>query len=349
MVEATRRFQTSYAERVNTGEHKMSLKDKLSKVNVGKIAADGAARRKDGHAPEAQKTAIGFHVDSIYSDRKIAEENKLLKESVAKYEGSEPTKKLDPKSIRSSHWANRSEDSFKSKKFEEFKSEIASAGGNVQPIKVRPIAGVKEEYEIVFGHRRHRACLDLGLLVLALIEDVNDTELFTQMDRENRQRADLRPYEQGVMYARALDEGLFPSMRKMAESMGVSVAGVSKVVTLSKLPADILNAFETPLDIQFDWGSAIGSALQKNPDFVLSRAREIATHKPRPGASQVFKELMSKEGVKSLNTPKVVTGKDGATGKICFNEKRRSFEISLMGLGAKRLTDIEKAIKALLN
>ena len=81
------------------------------------------------------------------------------------------------------------------------KSEMESAGGNVQAIKVRPIPGTEpQEYEIVFGHRRHRACLDLGLEVLATIESIDDKELFKEMDRENRQRADLRPYEQGLMY-----------------------------------------------------------------------------------------------------------------------------------------------------
>jgi hypothetical protein len=48
--------------------------------------------------------------------------------------------KLDPRSIRPSTWANRHEASFESAEFEELKAEIADAGGNVQPIKVRPLA-----------------------------------------------------------------------------------------------------------------------------------------------------------------------------------------------------------------
>lgn len=36
--------------------------------------------------------------------------------------------------------------------------------------------------------------------------DVDDQQMFVEMDRENRQRKDLRPYEQGMMYGHALKE-----------------------------------------------------------------------------------------------------------------------------------------------
>ena len=45
----------------------MSIKEKLSKINVGKIVADGEAKRKIGAGSEPPKTAVGFHVESIYS------------------------------------------------------------------------------------------------------------------------------------------------------------------------------------------------------------------------------------------------------------------------------------------
>lgn len=342
------------------------LRDKIARINISQILADDEAKQASEAAVAAEsgseegqsgkrivRTAVGIHAESIYRDELLAKENEKLKGELEAFQDSEPTKKLNPKTIKASHWANRNESSFHTKEFESLKAEIESSAGNVQPIKVRKISGKPCEYEIVFGHRRHRACLELGLDVLALIEDLSDADLFTQMDRENRQRADLRPYEQGVIYAKALSEGLFPSMRKLADSLGVSVGGVSTLVALSKLPTDVLGAFESPLDIQFDWGPAIGAALQKNPDFVLNRARDIAVRKPRPSASQVLKELVSVDGVQSLNTsqikPSVLTGKNGAIGKIAFNVKRGSFEISLKGLNTNRLSDIEKAVKGLLD
>lgn len=301
------------------------------------------------------ETAPGMMADVLMAESSAIKENRELKTRLEDFDDAMPTRKIDPTSIVRSKWANRHEKSFLDKKFRQLKSEIESAGGNVQAIKVRPVrplAGQDAKYEVVFGHRRHQACLELGFNVLALVEDVSDAELFAEMDRENRQRADLRPYEQGVMYAKALDEGLFPSMRKMGESLGVDVGGISKLVALAKLPAKVLQAFESPLDIHFQWGAPIGIALQKNPDLVLNRAHEIATRSPRVNAAQVFRELIAEDGVDSVNAreskPIIVTGKGGAKGKIAFNVKRGSFEISLKGLDKKRIPDIERAIKALL-
>ena len=54
---------------------------------------------------------------------------------------------------------------------------------------------------------------------------VSDHELFSAMDRENRERADLSPYEQGTMYRRAVDEKLYPSNRRLAEASASRTLG----------------------------------------------------------------------------------------------------------------------------
>jgi ParB family chromosome partitioning protein len=271
---------------------------------------------------------------------------------LGEFEGAEVTRHIDAKMIHSSRWANRNEASFESSDFGNLKLEIESAGGNVQAIKVRPRPTKPGEFEIVFGHRRHRACLELGLPVLSVIEELTDVELFAQMDRENRQRADLRPFEQGVMYARALDEGLFPSLRKMSEALGVDVGNASKAMSLARLPQQVLAAFSSPLDLQQAWSTSLSAALQRDPDAVLSRASAVAKMDPKPSAGQVFKELIG-EGVVSNNTsktePVTVKGAGGRIGKIDFNSKKRTFEIMLSGLDASQMKAVEKAIKALIS
>lgn len=274
------------------------------------------------------------------------------KREVDRFAGADVVRTLDPVSIRASHWANRNEASFRSKDFDALKLEIENSGGNVQPIKVRPLAGVDGQFEIVYGHRRHRACLQLGLPVKAQIEQLSDAELFAQMDRENRQRADLRPYEQGVMYAKALDEGLFPSLRKMAETLGVDAGNASKAIALARLPVGILAAFDSPLDLQQAWATPLSAALQKAPDVVLSRARILANTDPKPAAAKVFKDLVG-GGVVSNNTPNPAVlelkGRAGKSGKITFNAKTQQFEISLVGLDIGQIQAVEKAIKSLLS
>jgi len=209
----------------------------------------------------------------------VLKQNEDLKKQIVEWESAKVAKLIDSKLIAPSKWANRHDDSFRSDEFLALKDEIESAGVNLQPIKirsVRPSNTLPHLYEIVFGHRRHRACLELGLPVLALLEDITDEELFTQMDRENRQRADLRPFEQGMMYARALDEGLFTSLRKLSEKLGVSISNASEAVKVARLPGSVLGAFVSPLDVQVRWAKLLTDAVEANPDVLLATAKEIS-------------------------------------------------------------------------
>lgn len=335
------------------GKIQMSLKDKLSKVNVQKIASDGEVRRKDGHVPEAQKTAIGFHIESIYADRKIAIENTTLKAELAEWEGAVPAQKLDPKLIKPSKWANRNEHSFNGSDWIDFKEEISSSGGNVQPIKVRRIVSDSASpfaYEIVFGHRRHRACLELDLPVFSLVEEINDLDLFVQMDRENRQRADLRPFEQGVMYARALDEKLYSSARKLGEALGVDFGNVAKAVALARLPQDVVNAFSTPLDLQYRWATNLNAALQKDPDAILKIAKEIQEEVPRPNSKQVLERLLRGCGtVPHTPSPAIsLKGVSGQIGTITQDAAKKSMTVTLENIDSQRIEELESIIKSFL-
>jgi ParB family chromosome partitioning protein len=157
------------------------------------------------------------------------------------------------------------------------RADIEHAGGNVQPILVRPLEGQNGSYEIVFGHRRHQACKELGLPVLSAIwtEPLTDSELFAAMDRENRERADLSPYEQGLMYHKALEESLYPSQRRLAESLGVSHTWVRKALVVAELPQPIIECFRNPLEIQHRHAEQIAGALEANRKGVLKRAEKI--------------------------------------------------------------------------
>lgn len=220
----------------------------------------------------------------------LAAEGELakLRDRLKEHEGSLPTRKLDPKDIVPSQWANRHPDAFKNAEFERLKQDIAFAGGNVQPILVRPMAGHPGRYEVVFGHRRHRACAVLSIPVLATIETspISDLELFAAMDRENRERADLSPYEQGHMYRRALDSSLYPSNRRLAEALGVSHTWVANVLQVADLPPPVLECFRTPLEVQHRHAKVIGPALERDRKAVLRRAETLrqAPSKMAPGA-----------------------------------------------------------------
>lgn len=216
-----------------------------------------------------------------------------LREHLKEYDGALPTRKLNVDSISPSRWANRHPDAYNSAEFSRLKEDIALAGGNVQAIAVRVVAEQAGRYEIVFGHRRHRACSELGIPVLATIVSavISDLELFTAMDRENRERADLCAYEQGLMYRRALDEGLYPSNRRLAEALGVSHTWVANVLQVADLPTQVLECFSSPLEVQHRHSKAVVAAMEMDRKSVLRRAEKIRQQGRRLTPSDVVAEL----------------------------------------------------------
>lgn len=249
--------------------------------------------------PARTKTAPGTMMGFLTLQSTAIQEAETLKQRMKALEGEAPLRKLDPAAIKPSKWANRHEASFLNAEFQELKADIAAAGGNVQPIKVRPVSVLngstppaETTYELIYGHRRHRACAELSIPVLAAIEEVSDVSLFEQMERENRGRKNLSAWEQGAMYRRALDDGLYGSLRRLADGLGVDVSLVSKSVSLARLPEVVVAAFQSPLDIQFRWAAPLAEALQKDPEGTLSRAQSIVDARGDLNATAILARLI---------------------------------------------------------
>ena len=285
----------------------MNLKAKASKIDFGALMST-PSNASEARAPKTAPGAMMAHANDARSE--LLRENEELRGRVARttdleaqlaevvddlraWDGAKPVRLLAPERIRRSHYANRHESSFLGEDFEQLKREIADAGGNVQAIKVRPVkAADGVEFEIVFGHRRHEACRQLGLPVLAVVDNLDDRTLFVEMDRENRDRADLSPWEQGVMYMRALDGGLFPSNRQLATALGIDPSNLGKSLALARLPGELVAAFASPLDIQLRWAPLLNKALEQDRDGLLKRAGEMATHRGARGPKAVFSFLV---------------------------------------------------------
>ena len=90
--------------------------------------------------PPKAKTAPGTMMGFLTAQSGAVQEAEVLKARLKLLEEDSPLRKLDPAIIRPSKWANRHEASFLTAEFHDLKAEIAAAGGNVQPIKVRPVS-----------------------------------------------------------------------------------------------------------------------------------------------------------------------------------------------------------------
>ena len=307
------------------------------------------------------KTAPGSMLQFMTAQSAAVKEAESLRERLASYDGALPVRRLNPATVRVSVWANRHDDSYQDAAFFALKADIAAAGGNVQPIKVRPVRVVAAargvgvgpsnppapmlapvsadpaavRYEIVFGHRRHRACLELGLPVLALVEDVPEQQLFEEMERENRARADLSAWEQGMMYLRALDQGLYPSNRQLAQAIGRDLGDVGKALSLARLPLSVVNAFRSPMDLQYRWAKPLADAQQRDPDGLVARARALKTQTSQRTAKQVFDTLVQVAApVLASRVPDIairVAGRQVAV--VCSDDRGHTLVRFAKGLG----------------
>lgn len=265
--------------------------------------ADRSARKGPATGPGGM---LAFQEEMNASN----EELKSLRDRVQRFEASLQVVQLDPALVSVSKLANRHEASFDTPEFEALKADIAISKGNVQPVKVRPVPGKNDRYELVFGHRRHRACQALGLKVLAMVESVDDSQLFMAMDRENRAREDLSPFEQGLHYQRALELKIFPSIRAMAQALEISHSSISKSIALAELPGPVVAAFRSPLELQYRWGKAIADALKADEKGVLARARELSGRKAKP-AGAIVTQVLCGQNRETVETKTMKLGKNG--------------------------------------
>lgn len=267
----------------------MSIKDRLAKKTQDLVVP---IRGEAGLTPNPMRTGPGqmLMVNSLMkeSNEKVA----VLEERLRQFEGGLPVLLLNASHVVASRWANRVAASYENAAFDQLKGEIAHAHGNIQPIKVRPIADQEGRFEIIFGHRRHRACAALDLPVLALVENLSDAELFKQMDRENRLRADLSPWEQGTMYRQALNDGVFSSREQLARELGIDPGNLSKALRLADLEPAVLAAFKSPLELQYRWAKPLADALAADRARVLAVIQQLSDASGGGSAKQVFDRLI---------------------------------------------------------
>jgi ParB family chromosome partitioning protein len=93
-----------------------------------------------------------------------------------------------------------------------------------------------------------------------------------------------------MMYQRALDAGLFPTMLALSQAIGRSVGAVSNAIAIANLPSEVVAAFNSPSEIQFRYAKELRDAVAKAPEAVVEAAKALLAIGPQPPA-EVFKAL----------------------------------------------------------
>lgn len=112
--------------------------------------------------------------------------------------------------------------------------------GVIQPIVVREVDGLGENYEIIAGERRWRASKLAGLdEIPAVIMTGDDLKVAEVALIENVQRKDLNPVEEALAY-KALIEKFGLKQEEVAAQAGKSRSAVANMLRLLELPDEIL-------------------------------------------------------------------------------------------------------------
>ena len=215
---------------------------------------------------------------------------------------SEKVEKIDPSRIFPSRFADRHADSFESHKFRKL-VKLMDGVGNISPIVIRPLVSlpyyspptnaVAPYFEIVYGHRRHQACIELKVPVNAIVRDIPDIDLVRQMDRENKGRSDLGPWEKGRSFKLAMEHLNLPTAKDLARLLNHSKSQVSRCLAIANLP-DELMIVVSPTQLKVRNGMRLVQLFECHREIMFSRLNKLRLEhqlNQRKTIGQVIAEL----------------------------------------------------------
>lgn len=299
----------------------------LGKITSGEVAAQSATpspAMRTYMGQVAQETARSF--EARIEDLELERSTGMV------------LLRLDPKQIARTAFANRHELglSASDESFRRLKASIREHGQDT-PVRVRPTGpgGGTLPYELVEGHRRHAACLELdaeldgGFPILARLDAgaADSRDLVLKMYRENAERADLSPYEYGRMFRSWLDARVFTTQADLAKSVGLSAPAVTQYLAVAELPAEVLACFPDPRQIAMRWMQPLSKALKADRAHVLAVARRIAERKGPTPPEDALHELTAPKGLKRASPSREEAVK--IQGKVAFRLARRDGRLTL--------------------
>lgn len=153
--------------------------------------------------------------------------------------GGGAVRELDPSLIDPSPYPDRLPDD-DATSFEAFKRSIETEGQKV-PVQVRKHPSSPGRYQIVYGHRRWLAAMQLDRPVRALEVEISDLDLVLAQGIENAGRQDLTWIERALFASRMDDAGI--KARHIYAALSIEDAELARMRNVYRtIPADIIEA-----------------------------------------------------------------------------------------------------------
>lgn len=201
---------------------------------------------------------------------------------------------------------------FDNGKMSELKDSIKNSG-LLQPITVRKISNGK--YEIVAGERRYRACRELGMEIIPVIEmNVGDARGYELSVLENIQRENLNPIEEAESYLMLMEVYGY-TQEKLSEKLGKTRSSVSNKMRILKLPASVKEMVKKG---EISYGHARTLLSLSDEKKIEEAAKEIINK----GYSVRETERRVKVLINKGNSSEKFSGDLGSRGKESENESQ---------------------------
>ena len=201
---------------------------------------------------------------------------------------------------------------FDNGKMSELKDSIKNSG-LLQPITVRKISNGK--YEIVAGERRYRACRELGMESIPVIEmNVGDARGYELSILENIQRENLNPIEEAESYLMLMEVYGY-TQEKLSEKLGKTRSSVSNKMRSLKLPASVKEMVKKG---EISYGHARTLLSLSDEKKIEAAAKEIINK----GYSVRETERRVKVLINKGNSSDILSGSLDSRGKESENESQ---------------------------
>ncbi|WP_010304115.1 ParB/RepB/Spo0J family partition protein [Candidatus Odyssella thessalonicensis] len=137
--------------------------------------------------------------------------------------------------------------------------------GQIEPVIVRKSSQEGYNYEVIAGSRRWKACLEAGIPLNGIVQDLTDEQAAMVQIKEN-QHLPLCDYSKGIYYAKLLKENKI-THTQLAESIGCSRAKLDNYLAFDKVPSSIWEAVGNLTRVSSRCASTIYSLAKKGPDY----------------------------------------------------------------------------------
>ncbi|MEO1018841.1 MAG: ParB/RepB/Spo0J family partition protein, partial [Pseudomonadota bacterium] len=218
---------------------------------------------------------------------------------------------IDPGQIVDSAYRDRDDRAFQDDSFLRLQTSIAKRG-QLTPVALRQQSRDPDRYEVVFGHRRVRACRALGIKAKAVVIEADDRELVAGMLIENAVREDLSPIEKARHYRQLLDAKLY-SRAELAAVLEVTPQQISNLASLTELPDYVLDLLGDVRELAINPGRDLLAALRemsgKIPTSLADAVRE-ETGDANQKARFLTRSLRSTPNVRTPDNDKGVVIRD---------------------------------------